>query len=62
MAYVISEDCIACEACLSECPVEAIELLKDSSGRTLIAKIDDDVCVDCGVCPEVCPVAAIYPE
>ena len=24
MAYVISEDCIACGSCISECPVEAI--------------------------------------
>ena len=24
MAYVISDDCIACGTCIDECPVEAI--------------------------------------
>ena len=54
MAYVISEDCIACGTCIDECPVEAI-----SEGD--IYKIDPDTCTDCGTCADVCPTEAIHP-
>lgn len=54
MAYKISEDCIACGTCVSECPVEAI-----SEGDIYV--IDPDTCTDCGTCVEVCPVEAIAP-
>ena len=43
MAYVISDDCIACGTCIDECPVEAI-----SEGD--IYSINPDVCTDCGTC------------
>lgn len=52
MAYKISEDCIACGSCISECPIEAI-----SEGD--IYKIDASNCTSCGTCAEVCPVEAI---
>jgi len=52
MAYVISEDCIACGTCISECPQEAI-----SEGD--IYSINPDLCVDCGSCADVCPNEAI---
>ena len=55
MAYVITEDCIACGTCISECPVEAI-----SEGDIYV--IDADACIDCGVCQENCPVEAIIEE
>ena len=51
MAYKISSDCIACGACASECPVEAI-----SAGDIYV--INPDVCIDCGNCENVCPVGA----
>ncbi len=54
MAYVITEDCIACGTCIDECPVEAI-----SEGD--IYKIDANVCTDCGTCADVCPTEAIHP-
>jgi len=53
MAYVISEDCIACGTCIGECPVEAI-----SEGD--IYKIDPDTCAECGTCASVCPTGAIH--
>lgn len=55
MAYVISEDCIACGTCINECPVDAI-----SEGDIYV--IDASACTDCGTCAESCPVEAIAPE
>lgn len=55
MAHKISDDCIACGACMEECPVDAI-----SEGD--IYKIDPDTCTDCDACTEVCPVEAISAE
>ena len=54
MAYVISDDCIACGTCIDECPVEAI-----SEGD--IYKIDPSICADCGTCADACPTGAIHP-
>lgn len=54
MAYVITEDCIACGTCVDECPVNAI-----SEGD--IYKIDPDTCTDCGTCADACPTEAIHP-
>ena len=52
MAYVISDDCIACGTCIGECPVEAI-----SEGEKYV--IDADACTECGTCASVCPSEAI---
>lgn len=55
MAYVISDECIACGTCIDECPVDAI-----AEGD--IYTIDPELCTDCGSCAEVCPVEAISIE
>jgi ferredoxin len=55
MSYKISDECIACGACQSECPVEAI-----SEGD--VYTIDAGRCIDCGACAGVCPVGAPKPE
>jgi ferredoxin len=52
MAYVITDDCIACGTCIDECPAGAI-----SEGD--IYKIDPELCTDCGTCADVCPSEAI---
>ena len=52
MAYVISNDCIACGTCIDECPVEAI-----SAGEKY--SINPDLCTECGTCASVCPSEAI---
>ena len=52
MAYVISDECIACGACAGECPVSAIS---EGDGKYVI---DADTCIECGACAEVCPVGA----
>jgi formate hydrogenlyase subunit 6/NADH:ubiquinone oxidoreductase subunit I len=53
MAYVITDECIACGSCQGECPVEAI-----SEGDEKYV-IDAGLCTDCGACADQCPVEAI---
>ena len=56
MAFIITEECIACDACVSECPNDAI-----SAGDPLYI-IDPDKCTECvghfdeQQCAAVCPV------
>ncbi len=52
VAYVISEECVACGTCAEECPSEAIE-----EGEPYV--INEEKCTECGSCSEVCPVEAI---
>ncbi len=52
MAHVISNDCVGCGSCISECPVDAI-----TEGTPYV--IDAATCTDCGSCALVCPVSAI---
>ena len=52
MAYVISDECIACGACKDGCPVEAIS---EGDGKYVI---DAGICIDCGACEGACPVGA----
>ena len=52
MAYVITDDCVACGTCIDECPQGAI-----SEGEKY--SINPDLCIDCGSCAGVCPQEAI---
>ena len=52
MAYKISDDCLACGACVEACPVEAIT---EGDGKYVI---DADKCLSCGACADACPVGA----
>ena len=54
MAYVISDDCVACGTCIGECPTESI-----SEGEKY--SINPASCVDCGACADACPTGAIAP-
>ena len=53
MAYVISDECVSCGTCESECPTGAI-----SQGDEHYV-IDPNTCADCGTCAEACPTGAI---
>jgi ferredoxin len=53
MAYQITDDCIMCAACETECPEGAI-----SAGDGLYV-IDAGLCTECASCVEVCPSDAI---
>ncbi len=53
MAHQISDECISCGSCESECPVNAI-----SQGAEHY-EINADECIDCGACAAQCPVGAI---
>lgn len=55
MPRKITEDCVACGTCQSECPVDAI-----SEGD--IYSIDAAACIDCGACEGACPTGAIVEE
>lgn len=55
MAYQISDECIACGACVEACPVSAIA---EKDGKFVIAADD---CIDCGSCADACPVGAPNP-
>ncbi|MGI6361936.1 MAG: DUF362 domain-containing protein [Bacillota bacterium] len=54
MAYVITDECLACGACEDECPVGAI---KEGD----IYYITDE-CSECGACVDTCPVNAIVEQ
>ncbi len=62
MALMITDECIACDACLDECPTAAIE-----EGDPIYI-IDPDRCVECvgfydePSCVSVCPVDCIIPD
>ena len=48
------ERCIACGACVSPCPVEAITL-----NDVFEIEFDDEKCIGCGNCVHACPVRVI---
>ena len=56
MAFKISDECISCGACASECPVDAIS---EGDGKFVI---DANECIECGACAGVCPVDAPVTE
>lgn len=55
MAYVISDECIMCGACQSECPVDAIS---EGDGKYVI---DPDKCIECGACARHLPRGSSRP-
>jgi ferredoxin len=62
MAYMITEECILCDACVPECPNEAI-----TPGYEIYS-IDAERCTECvgyfnePQCAEVCPIECCEPD
>jgi len=62
MALIITDECISCDACVAECPNEAI-----SEGDPIYV-INPDLCTECvgffdePQCVSVCPVDAIVAD
>ncbi|MGX2971426.1 YfhL family 4Fe-4S dicluster ferredoxin [Helicobacter sp. T3_23-1059] len=62
MSLLINDECIACDACLEECPNDAI-----IEGEP-IYRIDPDCCTECvgyydePSCVSACPKDAIMPD
>lgn len=52
---VVPGNCTSCNACLADCPVDAIAITKDGP------VIDRNKCIGCGKCISTCPNAAIRP-
>ena len=58
MALIITEECICCDACVPECPRDAITAGDD------IYTIDAELCTECeeegdSLCVQSCPVDCI---
>jgi len=53
MPWVKKDDCIGCETCIEECPVDTICMIDEK------AEINMDNCIHCGMCHDVCPENAI---
>ncbi|MEG1537041.1 MAG: 4Fe-4S binding protein [Clostridiales bacterium] len=51
MAYVITDECVACGTCAEECPASAI-----IEGDIYVI---GDECLECGTCVDACPTGAI---
>ena len=56
MAYKITDDCVACGACVDACPVGYIS---EGDGKYVI---DADQCAGCGACADACPVGTPVEE
>ena len=54
MAYIITDACKGCQACVKICPTNAI-----SGARQQIHSINPKHCIDCGACGRVCPFQAV---
>ncbi|EEG76761.1 indolepyruvate ferredoxin oxidoreductase subunit alpha [Dethiobacter alkaliphilus] len=54
MTYKITDECVACGACLDSCPSDAIV-------EGDVYTINDD-CAECGLCVDECPSDAIIEE
>ncbi len=53
IAEINTKKCSGCQACLGECPVEAIDIVDG------IAFINAEKCIGCGKCVMICPAEAV---
>ena len=53
MPYIVTDECILCEACIVGCESDAI------TEDGIKAHINIDLCIECGTCELNCPSEAI---
>ena len=53
-AMINEKRCVACGACMKECPREALTIW-----RGCYAKVSGELCVGCGKCAKICPAGCI---
>lgn len=54
-----AEKCIACAACMTACPANALQMETDTEAGTRTWSISYGRCIFCARCEEVCPTNAI---
>jgi len=54
VTYSINENCAGCQACVRDCPVDAI-----TGRRKQHHTIDTDKCIKCGACKSICTFDAV---
>ena len=54
LAVVDRKICVACGACMKDCPKAAISIY-----RGCYAVVDAEKCVGCGLCTKTCPAGCI---
>ncbi len=47
--------CCGCSACFAQCPMKAIEMVRDGEGF-LYPLVDKEKCIECNACVRVCPL------
>jgi len=53
-AEVDPEECVACEACVERCQMDAVQV-----GEKGVAEVDLNRCIGCGLCVTTCPTGAV---
>ena len=48
-----NDDCIACNRCISKCPISGANYFVDRNGRARI-EVDGNKCIQCGYCLDTC--------
>ena len=49
------EDCFGCMACVSVCPQDAIDIIRDEQGFDY-PQINKEKCINCGLCKKACQI------
>lgn len=57
LAIIDQHGCTGCEACITVCPVDCIELIPGTEhpGLQKLVEVDLDRCIGCTLCVKICP-------
>ena len=54
--------CAGCGACISLCPVNALELKLDNKMGVYFPKLHERKCIECSICYRICPIVSFINE